>query len=218
MGAGPQCFHRVPCGGRPSTRPAYVGPVDHSGTLATPQDPTRRSATRILGGGARKDCSVDDELADLLAAGERAAFHGRPAAGLVPLKKAVEVASSMGQPAEATAAAWLLGVCLGAAGRYGSALSVLEPVANGSAASAPERRLFAALACATVASVHRQLGRHSVARAYDEQGLTLADGADEATFDCVLGLAADAVGLAESAIAQKHLDEAAARTDGHPEW
>ena len=59
---------------------------------------------------------MDDELTGLLATGERAAFHGRPAAGVGPLQRAVELAHGTGREAEATAAAWLLGVCLGAGG------------------------------------------------------------------------------------------------------
>ena len=117
---------------------------------------------------------VDDELALLLAAGERAAFHGRPASGVAPLQKAVELARSTDRDAEATAAAWLLGVSLGAAGRYGSALTVLEPVAGHGVDARPERALFAALSSATMASLHRQLGRHDAARVLDQQALTLA--------------------------------------------
>ena len=63
---------------------------------------------------------MDDDLTELLATGERAAFHGRPSAGVAPLQRAVELAHARGHDAEATAAAWLLGVCLGAAGRYGA--------------------------------------------------------------------------------------------------
>ena len=64
-----------------------------------------------------------DDLAGLLAAGERAAFHGRPAAGVEPLRRAVDIAAGDGLVAEAAAAGWLLGVCLASAGRYGGALS-----------------------------------------------------------------------------------------------
>ena len=53
---------------------------------------------------------MDEELTELLATGERAAFHGRPAAGVAPLQRAVEMAHAHGRDAEATAAAWLLGV------------------------------------------------------------------------------------------------------------
>ena len=139
------------------------------------------------------------ELAGLLASGEHAAFHGRPADAVGVLEQAVALARSQGRSAEVVAAGWLLGVALGAAGRYGGALTVLSPlVEGGRAAGAPaEDRLFAALAAATVASVHRQLGRHAVARASDLEALALADGSAEASFDAHVGLASDAVGLDE---------------------
>ena len=160
---------------------------------------------------------MDDDLTELLATGERAAFHGRPAAGVAPLQRAVELAHAHGQDAEATAAAWLLGVCLGAAGRYGAAMTVLEPLAN-SAPEAPDRRLFASLAGATLASISRQLGRHAEGRAIDERALELAGDAAEARFDAVLGLAADAVGLAEVVQADAALAEAVHLADGRGDW
>jgi tetratricopeptide (TPR) repeat protein len=97
-------------------------------------------------------------------------------------------------------------VALGAEGRYGGALTVLSPLVDAGRASGAgaEARLFAALSAATIASVHRQLGRHAVARASDLEALALSEGSDEAAFDAVLGLASDAVGLGE-------LDEATAR-------
>jgi hypothetical protein len=116
-----------------------------------------------------------------------------------------------------TAAAWLLGVALSASGRYGSALRVLVPLldAGGHAGSAPETRLFAALAAATAASIHRGLGRHDAARELDARGLALSDGSDEATFDCTLGLATDAVGLDDPEQAQARLAEAEALVEEH---
>jgi tetratricopeptide (TPR) repeat protein len=160
---------------------------------------------------------VDDDLTELLATGERAAFHGRPTAGVAPLQQAVELAHARGQDAEATAAAWLLGVCLGAAGRYGAAMVVLEPLAT-SAPEAPDRRLFASLAAATLGSVSRQLGRHAEGRAIDERALELAGDAAEARFDAVLGLAADAVGLGEVVHADAALAEAVHLADGRGDW
>lgn len=149
-----------------------------------------------------------DDLADLLASGEHAAFHGKPAAAVGVLERAVVLAQSQGRSAEMAAAGWLLGVALGAGGRYGGALTVLSPLLEaGRAEDAPaESRLFAALGAATVASVHRQLGRHTIARASDQQALELADSSDEAAFDAQLGLASDAVGLGDA-------DEAASRLD-----
>lgn len=156
------------------------------------------------------------ELAGLLAEGERAAFHGKPAAGVDPLRRAVETAVAAGQEAEAAAAGWLLGVCLASAGRYGSSLSVLDPLV--STAGTPEIRVLAALAGATVASVHRQLGRHAVAQGYDEMAWEGSGGQGEAGFDAALGLAADAVGLGDQETASARLAEATGLAEGHVEW
>jgi tetratricopeptide (TPR) repeat protein len=155
-------------------------------------------------------------LADLLAAGEQAAFHGRPGSGVEPLRQAVETAVEAGLQAEASAAGWLLGVCLASAGRYGAALTVLEPLV--AVTEPPEGKVLAALSGATVASVHRQLGRHAVAQGYDEMALAGSDGSGEAGFDAVLGLAADAVGLGEEQAATARLAEATALAEGRVEW
>lgn len=164
---------------------------------------------------------MDGDLASLLAAGERAAFHGPPGAAIADLEQAVVTAQREGRRAEVTAAAWLLGVALSASGRYGSALRVLGPLldAGENAEAAPETRLFAALAAATAASVHRGLGRHQAARELDQRGLRLAEGSDEATFDCTLGLATDAVGLDELDTARARLGEAEELVATHDdEW
>ena len=161
------------------------------------------------------------DLASLLASGEHAAFHGKPGAAVGTLEQAVVLAQSQGRSAEVAAAAWLLGVALGAAGRYGSALTVLSPlVESGRDASAPaEHRLFSSLAGATIASVHRQLGRHAVARDADAEALALTDGTGEAAFDALLGLASDAVGLEEPEEAAARLADAAALVpDRADEW
>lgn len=156
------------------------------------------------------------ELGGLLAAGERAAFHGRPASGVGPLTLAVEAAAAADLEGEAMAAGWLLGVCLGASGRYGGALAVLDPMVT--SATTPEGRVLGALAAATVASIHRQLGRHSVAQGFDEMAVESSKGEGEAGFDGLLGLAADAVGLGESAAAASRLAEAAALAQDRPDW
>jgi tetratricopeptide (TPR) repeat protein len=152
------------------------------------------------------------DLASLLASGEHAAFHGKPAAAVGALENAVVLAQSQGRAAEMAAAGWLLGVALGAGGRYGGALTVLSPLVDaGRAPEAPaERRLFAALSAATIASVHRQLGRHAVARASDLEALALTDGTGEAAFDALVGLASDAVGLDEPEEAAARLAQARA--------
>lgn len=178
------------------------------------------------------------DLAGLLASGEHAAFHGQPSAAVGVLEQAVVLAQSQNQVAEVAAGAWLLGVALAAGGRYGGALTVLAPLvesglesgpASGRAAdaashaesgveagampgraagTAPERRLFGALAGATIASVHRQLGRHAVAREADLAALALAGSSAEAGFDALLGLASDAVGLDDADEAARRLAEA----------
>ena len=164
---------------------------------------------------------MDRDLASLLAAGERAAFHGPPAAAVADLEQAVVTAQREGRRAEVTAAAWLLGVALSASGRYGSALRVLVPLldAGEHTESAPETRLFAALAAATAASIHRGLGRHHSARELDGRGLVLAEGSEEATFDCLVGLATDAVGLDDPEEARTQLAGAEDMVDRHDdEW
>lgn len=156
--------------------------------------------------------TAPDDLASLLATGEHAAFHGKPAAAISVLEQAVVLAKSQGRDAEVAAAAWLLGVALGAGGRYGGALTVLSPLVENGRTEAPlaEQRLFAALAAATVASVHRQLGRHAIARASDLEALELTDGTGEAAFDAQLGLASDAVGMEQLQEAESRLGQARA--------
>lgn len=164
------------------------------------------------------EVSVADDLAALLADGERAAFHGRPANGVASLQSAFEQARAEGRGAEATAAAWLLGVCLAAAGKFGSSLTVLDPLASQVGTDIPERRLFAALAAATSASVRRQLGQHTAAKAMDDHALSLAAGGAEATFDARLGLAADAVGLGDGSTATEQLRLSAELAAPRSDW
>lgn len=148
------------------------------------------------------------DLATLLAAGERAVFHGPPSAAVPDLERAVVLAQREGRHAEVTAAVWLLGVGLSAGGRYGAALRVLGPLLEAAGATSPETRLFASLAASTTASIHRGLGRHDTAKALDESASALAGGMDEAVFDATLGLATDAVGLGDAADARARLHEA----------
>ncbi len=170
-----------------------------------------------------RDPSADlpADLPALLASGEQATFHGKPSDAVGALEQAVALARSQGLVAEMAAAAWLLGVALGAGGRYGGALTVLAPLVEaGSAEGAPaEGRLFGSLSSATIASIHRQLGRHAVARSADERALELTDATGEAAFDALLGLASDAVGLDEGDEAARRLAEAEAVLPGRGgEW
>lgn len=168
--------------------------------------------------------SDTDQLAGLLTAGERAAFYGAPLTGVAPLRRAVEVAGAAGRAAEASAAAWLLGVCLGAAGHYGDAFSVLdlfsvEPQEDERTA---EEEVFRSLALSTRASLYRQLGRHVTARELDKLALVGSGDATavpgEARFDALLGLAADAVGLEEPGSARKNLARAHDLVHLRPDW
>lgn len=136
------------------------------------------------------------------------------------LLQAGDLARAQGQAAEATAAGWLTGVALSAAGRYGSALQVLDPLvaAGDDSGAGAETRLFAALSAATAASVHRALGRHAEATAYDTGALGLADDRPEAVFDALLGLASDAVGLAQLDEATARLAAAADLVGDREEW
>lgn len=159
-----------------------------------------------------------DDLAGWLAAGERAAFHGRPDAGVEPLQLAADHASAHDLPTEAAAARWLLGVCLSAAGRFGAALDVLALVVPLSDGDPPDRRAMAALGEAALASVQRQLGRHAEARAHDELALARSDASGEAGFDALLGLAADAVGLGDAAEAHDNVSRAAGLVGDRTDW
>jgi hypothetical protein len=161
---------------------------------------------------------VSDDLAELLATGERAAFHGRPASGVVALELAFEKAREDGLGAEATAAAWLLGVCLAAAGRFGGSLAVLDPLVAAGTSDSPERRLFAALAASTSAAVRRQLGQPDVARELDESALAFSGGAPEAAFDATIGLAADAVIAEDADNAAAYVQRARQLAEGHHDW
>jgi tetratricopeptide (TPR) repeat protein len=161
---------------------------------------------------------VAEELGALLSAGERAAFHGRPLAGVEPLERARAIAVEFGRPAEAGAAGWLLGVCLTAGGRYGAALDVLGPLAAPAHDQAADLRMITALAASAVGSVHRQLGRHEAARELDLAALERTDGTGEAAFDAQIGLAADAIGLGDAAAAGDALAGCAAQVEEHAEW
>jgi hypothetical protein len=161
----------------------------------------------------------EPDLASLLASGERGAFHGPPGSAVATLERAVSLAQRDGRRAEVAAAAWLLGVALSASGRYGGALRVLVPLLEtGESAAAdeagPEIQLFASLAAATAASVHRGIGRHDAAADLDTRGLALTQGPGQPAFDCLLGLASDAVGRGDLADARDRLAQAAAVIEG----
>jgi hypothetical protein len=160
---------------------------------------------------------VDDELGELLAAGERAAFHGRPTDGVVPLTEAISRASLSEDVVSVAAATWLLGVCLAASGKYGSAMAALGPLAADSA-GAQGGNVFGSLAASTLASVNRQLGRHVEALDIDDYALVIAGDSPEAQFDARLGRAADLVGAGDAAGARGESDKLDDLLAGRADW
>jgi hypothetical protein len=98
---------------------------------------------------------------------------------------------------------WLRAVAAGGQGRYGSAHSDLAALLR----SAPSGRL-ASLAHSTKGSFLRQLGWHALARRWDGRALALAGDDTEAAADALIGLAADALGLARFVAAETLLSRA----------
>jgi hypothetical protein len=123
---------------------------------------------------------------------------------------------------------WLAGVVLGGQGRYAAAAAVLRPLLVG------RDPVIAAHAGATLASHLRQLGGHALARRHDAAAARrLADpvlragppddpegtGRAGATVDVLLGLSADAIGLARTTEADRLLAAARrAAAAGAPGW
>ncbi|ORB56729.1 hypothetical protein BST43_13140 [Mycobacteroides saopaulense] len=98
--------------------------------------------------------------------------------------------------------AWLRAVALGGAGRYGAAHAELNAIA----VSRPGR--LASLALSARASHVRQLGWHAQARGLDGRALAMAGTDAEARADALIGLAADALGLARFPLAHALLERA----------
>jgi hypothetical protein len=157
---------------------------------------------------------------DAFAAAFHAAFHGRPADGVAALQDLADALLDRPQPgAEASGPAagpgvdpadvpqdarWLLGVCLGAMGRYDHARQVLMPPGV-----EPD-----SMSASARASHLRQLGRHAEAEPLDQLAARLAAAAphpETAQADAVVGLVADAVGTAASDLAASRL----AFAEGH---
>ena len=156
---------------------------------------------------------VDEELAGLLAAGERAVFRGVPGQGLVPLERAEALAGERGDIARRTRAAWLLGVCRSATGTYGQALAGLTTAASDPEVAAELRSLPAS----AVGAIQRQLGRHAEGRDWDQAALDAA-GDPEAECEALLGLASDAVGLGEPEAAREVLARVGLVLAERPLW
>lgn len=152
----------------------------------------------------------------LLAAGERAAFHGRPADGITPLQQYLHT-SWQGDP-ERGRAQWLLGVCMAAAGQFGSAVTQLQPLLTLPPNAEPRTRHIAGAAAATLASIHRQVGKFAEARAFDDWAATVAASDPRVAFEAVLGSAADCVGVGDREGATVQVAQARAMCSENPSW
>lgn len=113
-------------------------------------------------------------------------------------------------------AKWLHGVALGACGRYGDALDVVDTIPRGT----PEFSMARSLR----ASLLRQLGCHDVALIADREAMAGA-ATPGAAIEAMTGLAADAVGLQDAltststlAQARSLLDRVAADPVSGPTW
>ncbi len=149
--------------------------------------------------------------------GERAAFHGRPGDGIAPLTAWLSQPST-DDPALALRARWLLGVCQGASGLFGSAAATLEPLlALPESADATHRHYAAQAACA-LAAIHRQIGRFSEARGFDQWAGQVAVDDPVMAFTSTLGLAADAVGRHDRQLARDYVTRAAQLCSASPPW
>lgn len=157
---------------------------------------------------------VDEELAGLLTAGERAVFRGVPGQGLIPLERAEVLAGELGDLDRRARAAWLTGICRAAVGHYGQALAGLTATAA-DPMYGPQLR---SLPASAVATVQRQLGRHVEAKAWDESARDLAGADVEATCEAWLGLASDAVGLGDAEGANAALARIEALSADRPLW
>lgn len=154
--------------------------------------------------------------AGLLEAGERAAFHGRPADGVAPLQQYLY--SAWQSDPDRSRAQWLLGVCLAAGGMFGGAAAQLQPLLAVPADADVGRRRIAAAAAGTLASIHRQVGRFVEARNYDEWAGAIAADDPESAFDSALGLAADSVGAGAAQLAVEYVSQATALCREDPDW
>ena len=106
---------------------------------------------------------------------------------------------------------WLRAVAAGGQGRYGSATAELSELLR----DRPEARL-ASLALSTKASFLRQLGWHWQAHDWDGRAWARAAGDPEAGTDALIGLAADALGVARLAASAALLARAAGLVHTHP--
>jgi len=184
--------------------------------------------TRVDKSGERRVAGTPSDRADAsdTAALLRVAFGDRPEAAIQVRAGAPPVAR------------WLAAVALGARGRYAAASALLAGLHGQPSVDAGVR----AHAAVTRAAHLRQAGGHLAARRWDGLGLALAtvspgraaaagggSGSDGATpgagldlaaarVDALLGLAADAIGLADPELAERLLRLAEPLALEHPSW
>ncbi len=108
-----------------------------------------------------------------------------------------ELRGLTGRPA--VYARWLRGVALGACGRYGEALEIVDSIP----ADAPEYSMARSLR----GSLLRQIGCHDLAQSADREAMTSA-ATPGAAIEAMTGLAADAVGLEDVSAAERSLTQA----------
>lgn len=133
--------------------------------------------------------------AEALELGRHAAFHGAPVVGIAPLQALL--ASGAAQVTE-DEARWLLAVCQGASGLFGTALRT--------ASSLRQDSDFAGEAHLVGGSIHRQLGHFDAAQRHDAQAATSPR--ESVCCEALIGLAADAIGAGEADAAANHLAQA----------
>ena len=141
--------------------------------------------------------------AESLGIGRQAAFHGAPVVGIAPLQASLTTDLEPTQRDEAT---WLLAVCQGASGLYGSALATASHPCDASTYAGPLHLV--------AGSVQRQLGNFDAARGHDARAAAWP--VASVVCEAQLGLAADAVGAGNAEAAAAHL--ARARDAWQPSW
>lgn len=142
---------------------------------------------------------------------EWAVFHG-PIAPAVPLLEGLTGLDDRAQ----VYARWLHGVALGACGRYGEALELVELIPQGT----PEYSMARSLR----GSLLRQMGVHDLALLADREAMSSA-ATPGAAIEALTGLSADAVGLQDAVSASTTLAQAGSLLDrvsadpaGAPQW
>lgn len=132
-------------------------------------------------------------LPEAISLGRQAAFHGSPAAGVLPLRQAL--ADAVDTSSSRREAALLLGICFGASGQFGSALEAVAPLWSDASPQAGAAHCLAG-------SIFRQIGDFHGATEHDEAAL---ESIGSVQCEALLGRAADAVGAGQPDVADRYL-------------